>query len=342
MTFYLFGVTDDASPVEYGAIGFADPCGDRSLVKAIHYGGISMVACKLDDWRLNEANKPDLLNKLLEHQKITEKIMKKRFILPAKFGTTVDTEQDVISILSRYHSDLKDGIQEMKGFVEIDLVAMWDPIVEIKKMGETDSDIKTMKASIEKLPTDKRNEAVLKIGMLLQDKLEEKRQKIEKAITDALKSHFVRQACHERYEDRMVMNNSYLLKAGGEAAFFGALEHVDEKLGATVKFKCIHPLPPHSFATIVVNKVDPQELKKAMELFEVTSQTTALEIKDKSREFTKKFHPDKAGKESADKFETLNKSGKLLLNLFRTASLSEINVKRCYLLDFQRDGNHVR
>ncbi len=338
MTLYLFGATDDTSPVEYGAIGFADSYGERSSVKAIHYGGISMVACKLDDWRLNEANKPDLLNKLLEHQKITEKIMKKKFILPVKFGTTVESEQDVISILGRYHADLKKGIQEMKGFVEIDLVAMWDPIVEIKKMGEADNDIKTMKSSIEKLPADKRNEAVLKIGMLLQDKLEEKRQKVEKAITDCLKTHFVRQAGHERYEDRMVMNNSYLLKAGHESVFFEALEQIDEKLGVSVKFKCIHPLPPHSFATIVVNKVDPQELKKAMELFEVTSQTTIEEIKDKSRAFTKKFHPDKAGREFADKFEFLNKCGKLLLNLFRTASLSEINLKRCYLLDFQRGG----
>lgn len=338
MTYYLFGVTDDTSPVEYGVIGFKDPYGERSTVKAIHYGGISMVACKLDDWQLNEANKPDLLGKLLEHQKITEKIMKKKFILPAKFGTTVDNEQDIISILSRYHADLRDGIREMKGFVEIDVVAAWDPIAEVKKLGETDSDIRAMKSAIEKLPAEKRNEAVLKIGMWLTDKLEEKRQKIEKTITDSLKSHFVRQAGHERYEDRMVINNSYLLKAGTEAAFFGALEQVDDRLGSVVKFKCIHPLPPHSFATIVVNKVDPQELKEAMELFAVTPKTTATEIKDKSREFTKKFHPDKAGKGFAGKFEALNKGGKLLLNLFRTLPPSEINVKRCYLLDFQRNG----
>lgn len=336
MTFYLFGVTDDTSPVEYGAIGFKDPYGERSPVKAIHYGGISGIACKLDEWKLNEANKPDLLNKLLEHQKITEKIMKRKFILPAKFGTTVDSEQDVISILSRYHADLKEGIKAMKGFVEIDVVTTWEPIAEIKKMAEIDGEIKAMKASIEKLPPDKRNEAVLKIGMLLQDKLEEKRQKTEKVITDALKSCFVKLATHERFEDKMVMNNSYLLKSGSESAFFKALEGVDEKLGATVKFKCIHPLPPHSFATIVVNKVDPLELKTAMELFQVTSRTTIDEIKDKSRAFTKKFHPDKAGNGSANTFEALNKSGKLLLALFRTASPSDIDVKRCYLLDFRR------
>lgn len=338
MTYYLFGVTDDTSPVEYGAIGFADSYGERSIVTAIHYGGISMVVCKLDEWRLNEVDKPDLLNKLLEHQKITEQLMKKRFILPVKFGTTVEGERDIISILNRYHSVLKNGIREMKDFVEVDVVATWDPIAEVKRIGETDQEIKKMKAGAQKLSVDKIGGAMMTIGKVLEDKLEERRIETEKLIMHSLKPHFVRYSSHERFEDKMVINSSYLLKTGDESAFFDALDKVDAKFESSITFKCIHPLPPHSFATIVVNKVDPQELKGAIDLFEVTAKTTMAEIKDKNRELTKKFHPDKAGKGSFDKFEKLNKGGKLLLNILKNASFSEIDVKKCYLLDIQRNG----
>lgn len=338
MTYYLFGVTDDTSPVEYGTIGFADPYGDRADVKAIHYGGISMVACELDEWMLNEADKHDLLNKLLDHQKITEQLMKKRFILPIKFGTTVEDERAIISILSRYHTELKNGIEEMKDFVEVDVVATWDPIAEVKKIGEADDEVKKMKAKIQKLAPDKMGEAMMMIGKMLQEKLEERRTKVEKLITNSLKSHFVKDSSHERFEDRMIINNSYLLKAGGESAFFEALDKVDTKMESSVMFKCIHPLPPHSFATVVVTKVDPHELKDAIDIFEVTPKTTVEEIKNKNRELTKKFHPDKAGKGSSDKFEKLNKGGKLLLNLLKNASPLEIDLKRCYLLEVQRNG----
>ena len=338
MTSYLFGVTDDTSPVEYGAIGFTDPFGDRAKVKAIHYGGISMVACDLDEWRLNESDKHDLLNKLLEHQKTTEQLMKKRFILPVKFGTTVEDERAIISILSRYHAELKNGIKEMKDFVEVDVVATWDPIAEVKKIGETDDEIKKLKAKIQKLAPDKMGEAMMAIGKMLQEKLEEKRVKVDKLIASALKSHFVKDSCHERFEDKMVINNSYLLKAGSESVFFEALDKVDNKLESSIIFKCIHPLPPHSFATIVVNKVDAHELKDAIDLFDVTAKTTVEEIKNKNRELTKKFHPDKAGKGSADKFEKLNKGGRLLLNILKNASPLEIDLKRCYLLEIQKNG----
>ena len=93
-----------------------------------------MVVCEMDEWNINEGNKVDLLNKLLEHQKILEKIMQKQFILPAKFGTTLENEHDVIAVLSQYFPSLKSGIAEMKDYIEIDVVVTWDTTAEVKKI----------------------------------------------------------------------------------------------------------------------------------------------------------------------------------------------------------------
>lgn len=338
MPFYILGVIDSGGWIEFGPIGFADPYGEKAYVKTIPYGSISMVVCEMDEWKVNEGNKVDLLNKLLEHQKILEEIMQKQFILPAKFGTTLDNEHDVIAVLSQYFSQLKSGIAEMKDFVEIDVVVTWDTTVEVKKIAATDDEIKKMKAKAEKIPEGERGQKVIEVGMRLEEKLEERRKEIEKVIFDTLKTTRMDRVDHDRLEDRMVVNSSFLLKKSDEANFFGVMDKLDQKLDGTLRFKCISPLPPHSFKTIVINKVNALELKEAMDLFDVTAKTTIEQLNGKNRQLIKKMHPDKTRKAGAEaEFDKLNKSYKLLSSMFRFGGslFSNAENKNRYVLEFQ-------
>lgn len=337
MTTYLFGVIENGGRLNFGELGFTGPYGDRAEIKTIPFGGISMAVCEVDGWKVDEANKADLLNKLLEHQKTLEKIMQQQFILPVKFGTTVEAEQDVTVILSRYHELLKKGLEEMRDFIEADVVVTWDTTSEIRKLAAGDEEIMRLKAQAEKLPPDKRGQKIIEVGMCLEEKLSKHRKEIEKEIHKELKKRCLDMVEHECLEDRMVINCSFLLKKGEEGGFFNAIDALDKKLDGTFKFKCLYPLPPHSFKTIVIKKVEREVLLEAKRLFGVTDKMTLKDLKDKNRELIKKYHPDKAaGKAAAATFEQVGKSYALLCNVIgNERPFSDFEINRCYVVDFQ-------
>lgn len=340
MGLYLLGVIGGERGLEFGDIGVANQYGERSRITTIPYGGVAMAICKANGWQIKPSDKEDLLAKLLEHQKILEQVMKRQFILPVKFGTIVEDEHDVINILGRYRVQLEKEIKEMKPFIEVDVVAVWDVQTMLKKIAEEDEEIKEMKKAIESQPQDKRDgRDLMAIGMRLEEKLEEKRTEVEKMIFEHLESLSQDRADHERLEDRMVINSSFLIKKSGEDDFFKAMDELDRKLDRCLKFKCLSPLPPHSFRTVVIEKLDAKELKEAMKLFGVKSGTKLDALKAKNRSLTKKHHPDKS-KGDGSKFERINSSYKLLSSLFvdDRSAFSDVDVSRCFRLEIRREG----
>lgn len=340
MALYLLGVLQGDRGLEFGEIGIADRYGERARIETVPYGGVAMAVCKADGWQIKQSDKGDLLTKLLEHQKILEQLMQRQFILPVKFGTLVSDEHDVVNILGRYRKRLENAIQEMLPFVEVDMVAVWEVQDVLKSIAEGDDEIRKMKDVVEALPPEKREgRDLMAIGMRLQEKLEEKRSRIEKVIFEHLDGLSEDRADHERLEDRMVINSSFLIKKADEEKFFQAMDDLDKKLDRSLKFKCLSPLPPHSFKTVVIEKVDAKKLKEAMGLFGVKPNTTLDALKAKNRSLTKKHHPDKSKGDSA-LFKKINSSYKLILSLFveKDEPFGDVDVSRCFRLEIRREG----
>lgn len=340
MVVYLLGVIGADRRLEFGNIGPANRYGEKSEVVTIPYGKIAMVVCKLDDWQIRQNDKEDLLAKLIEHQKVLEQVMQKQFILPVKFGTVVQDEHDVVDIMSRYRVQLENAVDEMSPFIEVDVIAVWDVQKMLKQIADEDDEIRKMKEMIEALPPDKRQgRDLMAIGMRLEEKLEEIRSKTEKIILEHLGRISEDRAEHERLEDKMVINSSFLIKKSREDEFFNAMNELDRKLNEALQFKCLSPLPPHSFRTVIVEKIDVDTLMEAVELFGVTAKTTFEEIKEKNRKMTMKHHPDKSKGDGA-LFEKINRSYKTLSNLAQSVStqpFEDLDVKRCFRVEIRKE-----
>jgi len=339
MSLYLFGIIEAKQGVEFGDIGFADRYGNRAALTTVPYGGVAMAVCEVEGWEIRQDDKADLLDKLIVHQKILEQVMKQQFILPVKFGTIVEDGHDVVNILSRHRARFEEAIREMSPYIEVDIVAVWDVQTMLKKIANEDDEISEMKQAVESLSPEKREgRDLMAIGMRLEEKLEERRVGIEKVIFGELDPMSSDHADHERLEDRMVINSSFLIEKAREKDFFHAMDALDEKLDRSLKFKCLSPLPPHSFKTVVIEKVDPADLKESIKLFSVTPGTTLEKIKVKNRTLTKKHHPDKAGGDGSI-FEKVNSSYKLLCSLFEgdKGSFGDLDTRNCYCMEIRRE-----
>lgn len=337
---YLYGIINDGKEIDFGEIGLADPYGKQVSVRSIPYKDIAIVASEMDEWHIDEQNKQDLMQKLLAHQKTLEEVMRQRLVIPVKFGTVVKDMKDVEIILERGSAVFKSALADMEGRFEVNLTASWDIPTQLKRIAEEDEEIKAMKREAQ---TSGSRELIMKIGMELEDKLEGRRKKVASEIFAFLDGWCGNQVDHERLENKMIFNASFLISKDNEGDFLKSIHQLDKEFGGEFSFKCLMPLPPHSFRTVLIQRIVPERLREAIELFEVGEGTTLEDLKEKNRELTQRYHPDtlRAGGERAEgeqakgeqKFSQIHETYDLLKAFYKMEErpFANLDIERCYL-----------
>ncbi|MFH1652630.1 MAG: GvpL/GvpF family gas vesicle protein [Pseudomonadota bacterium] len=331
MKLYLYGIINDGKEMDFGEIGFANSHGKRTLVKTFPLDDIAIVMSELDEWAVDENDKQDLMQKLLSHQKTLEEIMKQRLVIPIKFGTSVESLEDTMTIIKRGQPLFKKALADMEGKFEVNLTASWDVLREIKKIAEGDDEIKALKL---KAQEEKSRELIMEVGMELEDKLETERQRVAAEILFSLNKWGKNRVDHERLENKMILNTSFLISKSREDDFLKSIYGLDDKFNSEFDFKCLMPLPPHSFRTVQVQKVESGCLREAMNLFKVDRDTTLDMLKERGRELIQLHHPDSKEKEDRnEKISQIYQSLDLLKAFYDVEEnpFANLDVECCYL-----------
>ena len=78
-----------------------------------------------------------MAEKLVSHQTVIEKIMKEYTIIPFKFGTLLENDDEIRKVLESGYSEFKNRLEEVDKKIELDVVALWSDLNSvIKKIGE--------------------------------------------------------------------------------------------------------------------------------------------------------------------------------------------------------------
>lgn len=332
---YLFGIVGDSQTTDYGPIGFADPCGKKQvLVKAIPFNDIAIIVSQIETWSRDESNKADLLKKLLVHQKTLETVMQQQLAIPIKFGMVVKSKADILIIIEKYYALFKKALQEMDGKMEAAITVSWDTKDQLEKIVEEDKKLQVMQH--EARTNGMQTKAVIKIGRILQQRLEEERVRIASEILQDLESVSKVRVDHERMEDKMILNSSFLLPKKKEQELMDHIYKLDKQFHEKFYFKCLSPLPPHSFRTIVIRQIPAERLEEMIVLFGVQENTTLDDLKKKNRELTQRYHPDTTTveKETPDvEFSQIHQSFDLLKSFYKTEErpFASLDKDRCFL-----------
>lgn len=306
MSLYLYGIIEQTKAVslklcrriDFGPIGFK---GGR--VFSLPAGGIAAVVGPPPAEIFAKLGKELLVAFLLAHQQTLETIMKRSFVLPFKFGTTLKDESEITRILEEGRRPLADIMSCMKDHTEIDVIATWDVQKNLQEMAEKDPEIAACKKKLAHSHAD-----MAFVGMLLSKALKQRATKWKGEITRALSSHSIASAPHDLLNDTMVFNSSFLIPHQGEKDFMTGLEKMDAHFQGKLTFKCVGPLPPYSFATIMIKRFDPVQIQQAAVLLHLNGQAELLELKKIYRQLSRESHPDRCPELSQDVFENINKA----------------------------------
>ncbi|MEI7897608.1 MAG: GvpL/GvpF family gas vesicle protein [bacterium] len=316
---YIYGIV----PNFYGTTQFQ--LLENSGVYAITFENISAIVSDRDGTVLDYSDRESLGHLLVHHQETIEQLQGKGFnmLLPMRLGTIAASKEAVIRILSNGHQLVIDALTKIEYLTEIDIAVTWADFSETLKYVANHPDIIELKETLLNTVDHLSQIDQVKVGMLIQEKLDEKNKHVELKILDALSALCVDIKMHDVMNDEMITNSAFLLNRNKKEKFELAIDKLDEDFKGSLNFKLVGPLPCYSFFTLEVRELDPEQIANAKKELGMREHTTEAEIKKAYFEKAKLFHPDNSlNSDDTENFNRIKKAYHTLLDYAMAAKQS--------------------
>lgn len=283
---YIYGVVLLTEPKNFGRVGI-----DDQEVYAVNQQNIAAVVSNTSVIDYPSLDKEVLILKLAAHQSVTEKIMQYCSILPFKFGTVVRNDSEIREILKKNQPLFSAALAEILDKIELEVVVSWHGRSVYDDILQENKEIMSMKEALAKKPKPSLQDKV-QLGKKVSQALIAKSQKYAQGIQETLGELAIDQRRH-RILPEILLNTAYLIKREHERVFYQRLTELNQKYEDQLTFKCVGPLPPYSFKTLQLIKMDEKNLNRARRLLGIDKRTTFPEFKEKYWQLVQQYHPDR-------------------------------------------------
>jgi hypothetical protein len=240
-------------------------------------------------------SKETLARMLIGHQAVIERIMAQgATVIPMKLGTYAQDENEVKAILHEGYPLMKEIMKKIEDKIEIDVVAMWSHFASTIKDAGEEKNIKEFKERILSRPHGATVDDQMKIGLMIQKALDEKRAGVSREILGRLQGISEGARIHELMDDRMVMNAAFIISRAKHKEFEEKVEELNQAMQEKLNFRCVGPLPPYSYYTLEAKKFHFEEIDRARnKLGLLNERATRDDIKKAYRAMAFSSHPDR-------------------------------------------------
>jgi len=244
---YIYGIIRNESPVDYGPIGM----GKRAdLVYGINFKGITAIVSNSPVIQY-EARRVNMIT----HERVLEEIMKQYTVLPVRFSTISEHNDDEVirKIIEKDYKKFDDMLTKMDGKKELGLKVLGQETAIYESILGKYNEIRSLKEKIIHLPVDKTHYQRMKIGEMVAEALKKETQNYRTIIMDILSPLADEVKINDNYGEMMILNAAFLIKTLSEHDFDKAVNALDEKFGRFMTFKYVGTLPPYNFVNLVIN-----------------------------------------------------------------------------------------
>jgi hypothetical protein len=314
---YIYGIIPAGEAISFDQAA-ATGGGDRPRTVQHHDIAAVVSACPETDYAA--LGRDRLVGELARHQQVIEHVLQRFPVLPVKFGTMVEDEGKVGSILRLGYDDFRRALDGLKDRVQVELVATWE-LTSVLEDVAREEPIAQLKSSIgdDSSPASIRDR--VRLGEMIKRSLDRRREEYEQAALQRLVPCSLALRRNPLFHDSLVMNLAVLLEKGRQEEFDRSLDVLDHELGGRLTFRRVGPLPPYSFSTVEIRSVARPEIDRARKLLKIGGSTSVSEIKKAYHQLARRFHPDahSGGRdgESGMRFAEIKWASKLLMDYCR-------------------------
>jgi hypothetical protein len=310
---YLYGVVRAGQPLTLDVDGVA---GD---VRLLAEGGLGAIVGAAPARPLRELSREEILRLLVKHQETLEAAMARTTVLPVRFGAVAPGEGAARRMLARGAELLGSRLDEFAGRRQHEIVIVWE-LERVFAGIAAQPDIAQAREAIQAAEGEAGREAQLEFGRKVKTALERRRTEAARKIRDGLKAVALDIAVNAVTDDRMVANFAVLLNEADGDALDGALERLDAEFEGRLKFRCVGPLPPASFATVEVAFPSREAIEEARRTLNIEGPGDRREIVSAFHRLALESHPDATGaqEQGSERMAQLSGAYKLLMAHART------------------------
>ncbi|MFQ5903017.1 MAG: GvpL/GvpF family gas vesicle protein [Candidatus Binatia bacterium] len=196
----------------------------------------------------------------LAHQRVMEEVMKHHTVLPVKFSTIAESQGGVAveeriraQVLERRYEEFEDLVGEMRDKVELGVKALWRKMDAIfAEIVSENSQVKALKNRIAAKPSTPTHGLRMKLGEMVKDALETKREIEANHILTVLKNVSVEVRKNKTFGDKMVANFAYLVETERVEEFDERLSRLSTEYEQRGTFKYVGPVPICNFVELEI------------------------------------------------------------------------------------------
>ena len=244
---YIYGIIRHAGKIDFGPIGI----GKRAdLVYGINYNDLSAIVSNspIIQYEARRVN-------MTTHEKVLEEVMKQFTVLPVRFSTISEHNDDsgILKILEKDYQKFDDLLTKMDGRKELGLKILAHEAAIYESIVEKYDEIRTLRGKLMNLPADKTHYQRMKVGEMVAEALKKETENYKNIILSVLNPLAEDVKVNDNYGEMMILNAAFLIKNTVEPEFDKAVNDLDEKFGNFMTFKYVGTLPPYNFVNLVIN-----------------------------------------------------------------------------------------
>lgn len=293
---YVYGIIPvNGTTYDYDTLAFAAPDGRFELIRD---GDVAAVISESTIAGFADLPRGDLMRYLTRHQEAIEEIMDYSPVLPVKFGTLLEDDEQVRTLLSLGHDDFQRTAKMIGTAVEFDVAVTWAP-ADVFGAIASEPEVAAFREQVAALPAEENLRGRMAIGQLVKTMFDARRNSLRDELVGEL-THAVSQwQLNPVMDDSMVANVACLVSDKQLSLLEHKVYELDERYNDRLQFRLVGPLPPYSFAAVEARLVQPDDLKSACQLLQLTdSACTPEQVKHAFYQQARLVHPDVTGEDA--------------------------------------------
>lgn len=308
---YIYGIIKTDCPQEFGNIGIGN---EATAVQTVAFKDVAAIVSPSPFAVYDSLGKEKIVKDLVTHQFVLERVMKSFTVIPVKFGTMVETEDEAIDFLTKGYPLLSNELSKGEEKIELDIVASWELPKILPTIYHYNDQVQKKQSAIALQGNKVSVAEKVALGQLIEQALTSRKAEYHQLILQTLQKMALDICLHDLADEQMIFNGAFLLEKKNEENFNQLINNLDLKLENTVNFRVVGPLPLYSFSTIVLEKIDPAQVEEAKEILALKGHLTEKTVRDAYHQQAQKYHPDKSSDEEAAQFPHIHAAYRTLKN----------------------------
>ncbi|MCW2877587.1 MAG: hypothetical protein JWQ95_1687 [Sphaerisporangium sp.] len=237
---YIYGILPGDVELTPEVRGVGDPPGEIRLVRH------DDIAALISDLRLNRPlGKP---KDLMAHQQLLDDVASEVPVLPLRFGAVMESPEAIVrELLAPHHDEFRTALDELEGRAQYVVKARYEEGTVLREVLQEQPEASRLREEIRDLPEDATWDARIRLGEIVNQSIEAKRDADTQALAEGLAPHAVAIVIREPTHEEDAAHLAVLVETDRQDDFEEALDEFGRRWADRVTLRLLGPQAPYDF-----------------------------------------------------------------------------------------------